>query len=93
MARIRNLLPQARRVTLDALKGKGRPGRKLGKGKEQPGGIDYQQVQFGPYRGRGLRRGTTMPDTINLPKGGEASSAIVTGISQGTFRLMPDAKK
>lgn len=93
MARIRNLLPQARRVTMDALKGKKRPGRPLGKGKEQPGGINYPQVEFGPYRGRGLRRGVTMPDTIDLPKGGEESSVIVEGIRQGTFRLLPDAKK
>ena len=93
MVQIRNLLPQARRVTLDALKGKQRPGRPLGKVKEQPGGIDYEQVQFGPYRGQGLRRGVTMPDTMRLPKGGEQSSAIVEGIRQGTFRLVPDVKK
>ena len=91
--RVRNLQPQARRVTLDSLKGKERPGRQLPKGKTQPGGIDYPQVEFGPYRARGLRRGVSMPDTVDLPKGGEKSSAIVTGIDQGTFRIVAGSKK
>ena len=96
MAKVRNLLPRRRVVSLDALKGKERPGRPLGGGKVHPGGFDYQTVTFGPHRGQGMRRAgpkDQMPDTVELPKGGEESSAIVEGIRQGTFRLMsPTAK-